>query len=121
MLQRGTDASQLPGTLGHVQRAARQPGLERFTFHVFHDQAQVAVDFDKIVDWNDVGVIQPGHLARLVLEAHSERGVFAQGSLQHLERHIAVEGGLIGFIHIGQAALPQLGHDAVRADRGAIA
>jgi hypothetical protein len=69
-----------------------------------------------LVDGDDVGMVQPGGGASLLLEAPDEQMVLRHVGVQHLERDDAVEGGVVGLVHHGEAAAPDLVEDLVLAD-----
>src|SRR5256712_10149630 len=93
--------------------------IERPSLHVLHDEIQDALAFLDGIDGNDVRVAQRGGGARLALEplghslSHEE-----QGGLEHLDRHLAVKGKVMGQVHRRHPAVPNLGEDLVGAQGG---
>jgi hypothetical protein len=53
-------------------------------------------------------MLEPGDDLGLALEAHQEAGIFAERRMQHLERHVAVERRVVGFVNRRHAPLPKL-------------
>ena len=98
------------------QRAARHARFERLPFDELHHQERAFLVFRIIVNGDNVRVIEFCHQARLALEARREVWVFAESGMQHLERHVAVERGVVSLVDRGHAALSQLLDDAVGTD-----
>ena len=92
--------------------------VESPSLYVLHDEVQDVLAFLDGVDGNDVGMAQRRGSARLPFEAldhalpHEQ-----QGRRQHLDRHLAVEGEIVGEVHGGHPPTPQLGEDLVLAER----
>lgn len=82
--------------LGPAPRTATQPLAQRRPSHQLHGEhhllLRVVLD---VVHGDDVGVAEPGHRPRLADQASAGGGIDAGGA-QHLERHLALELGVIG-------------------------
>ena len=71
--------------------------------------------FGEVVDRHNVGMFQLGDHLGFAAEARQEVGVLSQGGVHPFDRHIAVQGGVVGFVHGGHAPLSELFDDPVGA------
>jgi len=95
------------------QRLVVHDVLERARLDELHgDIAQVAF-LAKVVDGQDVGVIEPSDGLGLTGEAHSKARLVGKVGWQHLEGHVAIQRRLVGFVHRGHAPLANLLDDAI--------
>ena len=108
----------LDGILERELGLARQPVAQRFPVDERHREpedrrpAAVAGDIARVVDREDVGVLQPRGQADLALEAlGAERG--GELGMQHLERDGPVVLEVADEIHRGHAAAPELALERV--------
>ena len=61
-------------------------------------------------------MFEPGDRARFALEAGAEVGVACQVLRQHLDRHVAIHGGVIGLVDGRHPAQANLFEDAIGAE-----
>ena len=73
------------------------------------------------VDVPDVGMVQRGEDFGFALKPGQSIGIVCKGLGQHLQRHVPVELGVSGSIHLTHAAFVDLGGDGIRAEGGACA
>ena len=93
--------------------------IEGPPLHVFHDEIQDALALLHGIDGDDVRMAERGGGARLALEPlHHPLSHVEQGGRQHLDRHLAVEGEVVGQVDRGHPAAPQLCENLVFAQRG---
>jgi len=71
------------------------------------------------VDAADVGMVQRGQHFGFALEACEPVGVGGERLGQHLQRHVPVELGVAGLIHLAHAAFADLGGNLIHAEPGA--
>ena len=64
--------------------------------HVLHDHVVDAVDGAPVVDGDDVGVREAGGGAGLAPEPVDERGIACEGAMEHLDRDLARQDGVVG-------------------------
>ena len=67
------------------------------------------------VHGRDVRVVERGQEARLPLEALDPGGVGGEGLGQDLDRHLAVQAGVAGFVDLSHAAAPERSYDLERS------
>jgi hypothetical protein len=82
-----------------------EPVAERLALHVGHGEPEPAGGLTRIVDRQDVGMLEPGGEADLPLEPVGAEGG-GQLRQQHLERHRPVVLEVAGEIDHGHAAAP---------------
>ena len=80
---------------------------------------RVSLRFFQPVDVPDVGMVQRGEDFGFALKPGEAIGIFREGLRQHLQRHVPVELGVSGSIHLPHAAFADLGGDLVGAEGGA--
>ena len=78
-----------------------------------------AVLVAEVEDLDDVRVLQARHRARLLLESLAVFRVLGEEIGQDLDRHVAVEGGVVRAVDGCHAAAADALHDPVRAERHA--
>ena len=115
-----------PAVLGQpagVERLLQGPAADA----LHDDERLVAVDTGVEHD-DEVGVREPGDVARLVAEAGGEGGVLAEPLAQHLDGDLTIEQPVARREHLGHAPsadhaseLVAVGEHAVRAQSGASA
>ena len=74
------------------QRPGRDPLLQVAAVDQAHRDDQLVVLLARVVDRDDVGVIEAGGEARLAQEPLAEALVAAEVAGDHLQRHLAIEG-----------------------------
>ena len=99
--------------LGHVERAARQPLLQRLAVQQFHrEKRRVRAN---VVNRADVGMVQRRCRARLALESLQRR--LALGTIpQHLDRDEPIQPAVARLVHFSHAARTERGQDFVRTE-----
>ena len=70
----------------------------------------------EVVHGHDGGMLQLGDDARFALKAREEVGVLLERRMQHLDRHEAIEAGVIGLEDRRHAAATQLFDDLIWPD-----
>jgi hypothetical protein len=80
-----------------------------------HHQIWVAVVLGKVVDGDDVRVVELGDNACLTLKARQKVGVFHKGRMHHLDGDVAIQRRVVGLVDRGHTSLAQLFDDAIRA------
>ena len=79
-----------------------------------HDVDQIAL-LIKVVDGQDIGVIQLGDGFRFANESLTERTLVGGEGGEHLDPHVPVELGLEGLVDVGRSPAPDPGGDLVLA------
>ena len=87
--------------------------LESDPVHQFHYDVVNALFLADVIDIDDIGVHQAGCRLRLYTEFRYEIGVLGKLLLEHLDRNIAVQSVIFGFIYICHAAGPDFFKDLV--------
>ena len=82
-----------------------------------HGHVQPIVDLADVVDRHDVRIVQTCGGAGLAAEPLLELGVLGEVGEQHLQRHDAVDGGVVGAPHLAHAAAAQQLDQPVAAER----
>ena len=80
---------------------------------VAHRDEQQAVDLARLVERDDVRVVDGGREARLAVETGAERLVLHELGSEHLQRDLAPEAQVLGPVHDTHAAAADDGLDAV--------
>ena len=70
-----------------------------------HHQIEAAVDFAGVMNRDDVWFIQPGGDVGLTTKTFPISRFGAQFRGQYLDRNVAVDLGVVGFVHLPHAAL----------------
>ncbi len=94
-----------------------QTGIERLTFYIGHHIVEKAVGHSRVVEAQDVGVLQVGGYPDLVeepLAAQHSRKLW----LEHLDRDLAVVLEVLGQVDRRHAALAELALDPVVVGQG---
>jgi hypothetical protein len=86
---------------------------ERGAVNVLHDQVWPAPELARLVQRDDVGVIQPGDDPGLPREACPVLIVRPEVGRQALERDVAIEPGVVRQLHLTHAAGAQRSEDLV--------
>jgi len=101
-----------------VQCALPEPLPKCLPLVAGHDDVERAVRrLADLVHRADVRVVQPGCGPRLVEEALLGIGVPRQHRWQELERHGALQGGVLGLVHHPHPALAEFLDDPIMGDR----
>ena len=87
--------------------------LQGLPFQQLHDDEGAAIKLGDVVNCADVRVIQSGSSARLSLKTAERQWVMSDPIRQELERHEAVQAGILGFVNHTHSATAQLLDDAV--------
>src|SRR5262249_25715635 len=100
-------------------RTGRQRFPQRLAPDQLHaEERPVVGERPQLVDWHHTGVLQLPADLRLLDEATNQVAVIAKLLAEHLDRHFAIEGGIVALEHRSHAAASDLAVDPV-ADRGA--
>ena len=103
----------LQGQLAPGAVQAAQALLQRLAGHeLLHHVVQVLVVVE-VEDLHDVRVAQLGDGGGFLLEAGDELGIARQVRVDHLDRHDALQVGVVGFVDGRHTALPEQLVDAV--------
>ena len=103
-----------------VERSGVEQGLQVDAVDQPHGHVQATVDLADVVDRHDVGIVQACRGAGLAAEPLLEIGVLGEVGEQHLQRHDAVDGGVVGAPHLAHAAAAQQLDQPVAAERRAL-
>ena len=115
--QRVGHFAQNANRVGDRQLALRQPSAERFSVHVGHHVIEEAVGLARVVERQDVRVLQAGgHLDLAEEPVRAERG--GEVGTEDLHRHLAVVLEVLGEVHRRHAALTQLALEAIAVGEG---
>ena len=82
-------------------------------------QGTSVVSFLKAVDGRDAGVVQAGEDLRFTLEPGEPIRIGGNCFREDLQRHLPVQLGIGGLVHLAHAAFADLGGDGIRAEGGA--
>ncbi len=80
--------------------------FERTTVDEFHHHVITIILNVKVIHLNDVGVAQRGDGFGLTLKTSEKILPFGQMTIEHLNRCVAFQAGMIGFIYLGHTAPP---------------
>ena len=105
--------------LAHRQRPRTQPLAQRLAFQKFRDDIRRAIVLAKIMNRQDVGMIERRNRLRLLLEPQHPLRIARKRRRQHLHRHVAIEPRIPRPIHLAHAARACWCHDLVRTEFGA--
>ena len=87
--------------------------VERLARNVLHDDVEHSFHLTKVVDADEVGVVEFGHGLGLSLELFPERGLFPELHGEDFDGDFAVEGALAGPVDGTHATLGDEGGDVV--------
>ena len=90
------------------QRVIFEFRLERVSLDVLHHQIGTPVELVEVEHRDDMRMLQPSHNLRLAFEPRQEVFVFLKHFVQHLDRHIAIQAGMVGFVDSRHPARPHL-------------
>ena len=90
-----------------VERAGFEQGVQVDAVDQAHGDVEAAVDFADVMDGHDVGVVEACCGAGFPAEPLVEVGVLGEVGEQHLQRHHAVDGGVVGAPHLAHTATTQ--------------
>ena len=102
------------------QGALGEPGRQRLAFDELEDDGDVAVVVDDVVHGGNRGMADGGRRARLVEQLRATSGGARLRARHGLQGHVASEPGVFGKHHRAHAALAELTHYSIRADRRAV-
>jgi hypothetical protein len=100
---------------GRILAAAREILLERLALEELHRQVGLLLASAEILHPHDVGVTDGAGGPRLALEAPHRLGVGRERRAQKLQRHPLVEVKVLRGEDLADAALAELGDDAIAA------
>ena len=106
------------GPLGPEWSAGSQHRLEVGAVDVAHGDEQPAIGLARVVDGDDVRVVEARRQPRLVQEPLAEALVVREALGQHLERHRASEAHVAREVDLAHAAPPDPLPDLVDAEHG---
>ena len=106
--------------LGNSQTAGLQASFERFAFDKAHDQVRLPVMLAKVIDGDDMRMLQLGDDAGFALKASEKGRVSFEGLVHYFDSDIAVEGGVVSFLDRRHPAAAQLRDDAIRSNNFSI-
>lgn len=101
------------------QGAAGDALREILVLDALHHQGIEAAALLETENLRDVGMVEGRQRLRLALEAHQAIGIAGNRFGQHLQRHVAIELGVAGAIHLAHPAGSEQGDHVVGADAGA--
>src|SRR5260370_3477921 len=119
VIERARDRAQELDRLLQLHRPA-QAVRERAAFHQLQDEERDATLLAEIEDIEDVGVVQPSHRPRFLLEAIAIRVIFGEEIRQDFDRDIAIESGVVGPVHGRHTAAADLADYPVWTQRVAV-
>ena len=97
--------------------ALEHHGLERFTLYILHGDIEEAVDFVRIIDGDNVRMVQRSGSASLM--AKSPRHLLVLNPMHvkahRLERHQTADVRIRGFVDHSHRPAPKLGNDLIAA------
>ena len=93
-----------------------QEGLQSAAVDELHHHVVQAGFGVKVIDLHNVGVAQRSDNFGFALKAAEEIGIVGEEGVNHFDRHMAIEAGLIGLVDIGHAPMPHLLDDAIASD-----
>lgn len=73
----------------------------------------------RIVDLNNIGVLQPGHSLRLAPETLDKGNVLDERRQHNLEHDVALQANILGQVDVGHPPTSQVARDGVVLDRDA--
>ena len=109
----GDVGGHIGGPIGVQRTLGGQDLVERSPVDVLHDDVVGAVLFTPVEHRHDVRVVQVGGGLCLTTEALDERRVAGEVGVEHLDRDRPVEQLVLGQVHDGHAAPPELAVELV--------
>ncbi len=94
-------------------RSALDHGFERFARDQFADDIKAVLFGANIEHAYDVGVVECGSSARLLLEPGAALGIIRKRGWQNLQRYIASQPSIVCAIHLPHSARAKQGNDFV--------
>jgi hypothetical protein len=113
--------SDLPGyeqRLGHRHWTAADPGTERLSVDVFHDNEPTPIDIADFINRHDVRVVERGSGACFLLESSDAFRIDAESPRQNLQSDLPAELEILGEIDMAHAAGAKKFQEAVMTDLG---
>ena len=104
--------------LAQGQRAAGNALAQRLAFEQLRDDVGGALVVTRVVDREDVGMVEQARGAGLLLEAAQPVGVGREGAGQDLDRHVARQARVAGAVDLAHSARAQESGDLVGPDLG---
>ena len=101
------------------QRPLGEPRGQRLAFDELEDDGDVAVVLDDVVHGGDGGMADGGGGAGFVEQLGAAAGGAGLRARHGLQRDVAAEARVFGEHHRAHAALAELAHHSIRADRRA--
>ena len=92
---------------GERERSLLDAVDQRTARHITHHKKQLVPVAPYIIDRDDRGMLEPGDDLSLALEAFPHMNVVERFALQDLERHFALEHGIVSAIDCCHPTLPQ--------------
>ena len=106
------------GRFARGERAAIEFGAQGLPVEEFGDDEASPILFADIVDGKEVGMIERGDGASLLLETAEAVGVAGEGFGEHFERDLAAKAGVAGAVDFAHAAGTQRRNDLVWSQMG---
>ena len=97
-------------------RLAVDPLLQRLAFQQLHGDEVASAVLPDLVDSADIRVVQSGGGARFALKTVEREGIFFRLRRQELERYVAAQVDVLGFVDNAHPSAAQLREDAVVRD-----
>jgi hypothetical protein len=104
------------GRLSRRQRTGIQPSTQGFAFQKLRDQIRRTFVLAKIMNRQNVGMIQRRYRPRLLLEPPQPFGVAGKRPRQNFDGHVAIQPRIAGAIHLTHASDAEQGLDLVRTE-----
>ncbi len=102
--------------LFHIQRLAANQVLERLSLQQLHGDEVLAIRFVDLVNRADVRVVERGRGESFPLEGLAGSRIILQFCRQELQRDMAVQLEVFGFVHHTHPAAAELFNDAIVRD-----
>ena len=122
-MRRGERSGYTSGDVEHlagVESALGHHLAQRFAFDVFGGDVMHRIGVPDFVNRDDVRMIESGCGARLALEAADAFFIAREAGRQELQRHLAIEGFVLGEINLAHAACTDEATYAVARDRAGL-
>ena len=99
-------------------RPARDTLLQVLALDEFHDEGAHTAGLFQAVDVGNVGMVEGGERVRFAGESREPIRIIGEGVGQNLQRHVAMELGVAGSIHLPHATFTELRGNFVDAEAG---